>query len=84
MVPVDHSLVSPLRGAFSRRALRLSVGEVRDYWMKQTLSGGELAPSIRNSEREILELVRTEQGAISYVSSGTTLPADVKAVKVTQ
>jgi hypothetical protein len=84
VVPVDHSLVTPLRGAFSRRALRLTVGDVRDYWMKQTLSGGELAPAIRNSEREILEFVRAEHGAISYVAAGTTLPADVKAVKVTQ
>jgi len=84
VVPVDHSLVSPLRGAFSRRVLGLSVGEVRDYWMKQTLSGGELAPTIRSSEREIVEFVKAEQGAIAYVTAGTTLPADVKAVKVTQ
>ena len=84
VVPVDHSLVSPLRNAFTRRVLGLTLGEVRDYWMKQTLSGGELAPAIRNSEREILEFVRAEQGAISYVPAGTTLPADVKAVKVTQ
>jgi ABC-type phosphate transport system substrate-binding protein len=84
VVPVDHSLVSPLRGTFSRRALGLSQGEVRDYWMKQTLSGGELAPTIRNSEREILEFVRAEPGAISYVPAGTTLTADVKAVTVTK
>jgi ABC-type phosphate transport system substrate-binding protein len=84
VVPVDHSLVSPLRVAFSRHTLRLTGGEVRDYWMKQTLSGGELAPAIRTSEREILEFVRAEHGAIAYVSAGTTLPADVKAVKVTQ
>ena len=84
VVPVDHSLVTPLRGMFSRRVLGLSLGEVRDYWMKQTLSGGELGPVIRSSEREVLEFVRAELGAISYVSAGTTLPADVKAVKVTK
>jgi ABC-type phosphate transport system substrate-binding protein len=83
-VPVDHSLVSPLRSTFSRRVLGMSLGEVRDYWMKQTLSGGELAPAIRGSERDVLDFVRSEPRAISYVSAGTTLPADVKAVKVTQ
>jgi ABC-type phosphate transport system substrate-binding protein len=84
VVPVDHSIVSPLRGAFSRRVLGLNLGDVRDYWMKQTLSGGELPPAIRASEREVLEFVRAERGAISYVSAGTALPADLKAVKVTQ
>jgi ABC-type phosphate transport system substrate-binding protein len=84
VVPVDHSLVSPVRSTFSRRALGLGVGQVREYWMKQTLSGGELAPTIRSSEREIVEFVKAEQGAIAYVSAAMTLPADVKAVKVTQ
>lgn len=84
VVPVDHSLASPLRVGFSRRVLGLSLSEVRDYWMKQTLSGGELAPAIRSSEREVLEFVRAEAGAISYVSADAMLPAEVKAVKVTQ
>ncbi len=84
VVPVDHSLISPLRTSFSRRVLGLSVSEIRDYWMKQTLSGGELAPSVRGSEREVLEFVKGEPGAIAYVSAGTTLPAEVKALKVTQ
>jgi ABC-type phosphate transport system substrate-binding protein len=84
VVPVDHSLASPLRVTFSRRVLGMSISEVRDYWMRQTLSGGEVAPTIRASDREVLELVKSEAGAVSYVSAGTTLPSEVKAVKVTQ
>jgi ABC-type phosphate transport system substrate-binding protein len=84
VVPVDHSLISPLRTSFSRKVLGLSVSEIRNYWMRQTLSGGELAPAVRGSEREVLEFVKGEPGAIAYVAAGTTLPAEVKAVKVTQ
>jgi ABC-type phosphate transport system substrate-binding protein len=61
-VPVDSSLVSPVRLSFSRKVLGMSSGEIRDYWMKQTLSGGELAPSVRSTEQEILEFVRAESG----------------------
>jgi len=84
VAPVDHPLASPLRSAFSRKVLRLTTAEVRDYWMKQTLSGGEVPPALRASEREILEFVKGETGAIGYVSASAKLPSEVKAVKVTQ
>jgi ABC-type phosphate transport system substrate-binding protein len=82
--PVDHSLASPLRSAFSRKVLSLSIGEVRDFWMKQTLSGGDVPPPVRASEREVLDFVKSEAGGIGYVTADSTLPAEVKAVKVTQ
>jgi hypothetical protein len=69
--------------SFSRKVLGMSSGEIRDFWLKQTLSGGELAPTVRSTEQEILEFVKAEPGAISYVSAGTRLPVEVKAVTVT-
>lgn len=83
-VPVDQSLATPVRMSFSRNVLGMTGGEVREYWMKRTLSGGEVPPAVRSSEREVLELVRAEPGAIAYVAAGSKLPAEVKAVKVTQ
>ena len=82
--PVDQSMTAPVRLAFSRGVLGMTGGEVRDYWMKQTLSAAELPPAVRSSEREVLDLVKAEPGAIAYVSAGTKLPAEVKAVKVTR
>jgi ABC-type phosphate transport system substrate-binding protein len=82
--PVDHSLASPLRSAFSRKVLGLSISEVRDFWMKQTLSGGDVAPPVRSSERDVVDFVKGEPGGIGYVSADSALPSDVKAVKVTQ
>jgi ABC-type phosphate transport system substrate-binding protein len=83
-LPVDQSMVSPLRLAFSRKVLGLAPAEVRDYWMKQTLSGGEVAPAIRGTDQEVLTLVKSETGAIAYVSADSTLPDGVKVVKVKQ
>jgi len=83
-MPVDLSLASPLRWSFSRKVLGLSVGEVRDYWMKETLSGGEVAPPIRPSEQEVLEFLKGEPAGIGYVSADTKLPVELKVVKVTQ
>jgi ABC-type phosphate transport system substrate-binding protein len=82
--PVDLSLASPLRLAFSRKLLSLSAADVRDYWMKQTLSGGDTAPPVRASERDVLDFIKGEPGGIGYVSAGSVLPAEVKVVKVTQ
>jgi ABC-type phosphate transport system substrate-binding protein len=81
--PVDQSLASPVRVSFSKTVLGMSVGEIRDYWMNQTLSGAEPPPSVRSSDREVLEAVKSEPGAIGYVSTEVRLPAEVKAVKVT-
>jgi ABC-type phosphate transport system substrate-binding protein len=82
--PVDQSLASPVRIVFSKDVLGMSIGEIRDYWMKQTLSGADVPPSVRSSDLEVLEIVKAEPGAIGYVTAGAKLPAEVKAVKVTQ
>jgi ABC-type phosphate transport system substrate-binding protein len=82
--PVDHSLASPLRWSFSRKVLGFSINDVRDYWMKQTLSGADVAPPVRSTDRDVLDFLKGEPGGIGYVSADSTLPADVKAVKVTQ
>jgi hypothetical protein len=44
-VPVDLSLASPLRWSFSRKVLRFSVGEVRDYWMSVATTPGSSTPA---------------------------------------
>lgn len=82
--PIDQSLAAPIRVVFSRKALGFTINDVRDYWMKQTLSGGDVAPPIRSSEREVLDFVKSEAGGIAYVSADSPLPAEVKALKVTQ
>ena len=78
VTPVDQSIGSPVREAFSRRVVRQPVLEVRRYWQQQLWSGGERPPETRTSDEEVLEFVRTTPGGIGYVSAA----ADTFGVKV--
>jgi ABC-type phosphate transport system substrate-binding protein len=80
--PVDLSLSSAIRSQFAMDALGMQLGVVRDYWMKQTLSGADVPPFVKNSEADVLEYVKSEAGAVGYVSATLQLPAEVKVVKV--
>jgi ABC-type phosphate transport system substrate-binding protein len=76
-LPVDQAPDSPIRTVFSQRVLRKSVSETEAYW-RQELYAGRNVPPPQQSEAEALETVRTNVGAIAYVSD----KADLKGVKV--
>jgi hypothetical protein len=81
--PVDQSTTTPVRAVFGKEILRLSLGEQKEYWMKQTLSGRELPPRALEGDAAVLDFVGSQTGAIAYVSGDVELPPTVKAVKVT-
>lgn len=78
VTPVDQSVGSSVRDAFSKRVVRQPVIEVRRYWQQQLWAGGERPPETRTSDEEVLEFVRTTPGGIGYVS----VAADTFGVKV--
>ena len=78
VTPVDQSVGSSVRDAFSKRVVRQPVLEVRRYWQHQLWAGGERPPETRTSDEEVLEFVRTTPGGIGYVSAA----ADTFGVKV--
>lgn len=80
--PIDQTTTSSVRASFGKGILQLSLGEQKDYWLKQTLSGREVPPRALEGDDAVLQFVGTEQGAIAYVSEGTRLPAGVKQLKV--
>ncbi len=80
--PIDQTLESPVRAAFSRAVLRKTVGQLQDHWLRETFSGREIPPPVRGSDAAVLEYVRANAGAIGYVSAGTSLPSGVKALTV--
>ena len=84
VVPIDLSTTSSARRAFTKDVLGLSLSELQDYWLKQTLSASDVPPIVKSSETEVIDMVRTEPSAIAYVSPAAKLPAEVKALKVTQ
>ncbi len=80
--PIDQTLESPVRAAFSRAVLGKTVGQLQDHWLRETFSGREIPPAVRGSDAAVLEYVRANPGAIGYVSAGTSLPSGVKALTV--
>lgn len=66
--PVDQSVVSPTREAFSRQVLAMSVGKVIGFWQQQAYSGRAVPPSVASTETEVLRLVGSTPGAVGYVS----------------
>lgn len=80
--PVDQSSTSPVRAQFGKEILRLSLGQQKEYWMAQTLSGRELPPRALEGDAAVLDFVGAQTGAIAYVSVHAELPPTVKAVKV--
>jgi ABC-type phosphate transport system substrate-binding protein len=77
--PVDQLPVSPIRIAFAQKMLHKSVSETEAFW-RQELYAGRNVPPAQLSEAEALAAVRTNVGAIAYVSD----KADLKGVKIVQ
>jgi ABC-type phosphate transport system substrate-binding protein len=78
---VDQSLRSPVRATFCESALGQSPSALNAYWSQRVLSGRVSPPPVKSSVDEVLAFVRSNAGAIGYVSAGTA-PEGVKVLKV--
>ena len=82
VMPIDQSLRSPVRTAFTRSVLAAEgmsqTSAVESYWLQQVYSGGGNPPAIKPSDAEVIAFVAANQDAIGYVSR----TVDVSSVKV--
>jgi ABC-type phosphate transport system substrate-binding protein len=78
---VDQVETSAVRGLFSDTILSRRVAAVRSYWQQQIFSGREVPPLEKKNDAEVLEYVRTNRGAIGYVSESTPTPG-VKVLEI--
>jgi len=81
VVPVDQIESAPVRARFSGEILRKAPAAVKSYWRQQIFGGLDVPPLEKASDREVIEFVRANPGAIGYVSNGDSLDG-VKAVVV--
>jgi ABC-type phosphate transport system substrate-binding protein len=82
--PVDQSVTSPVRIAFSKDVFGQPVAAIQSYWQKQSAAGQEGPPAVRASDREVLAYVLANVGAVGYVSPDILLSKGVKVLKVTE
>ena len=81
VLPVDQSVRSPVRRAFSSDVLQQGLVEVQIYWQRK-MASGVTPPPVKTSDEEIVSFVASTPGAIGYVSSSTPLPDSVREVAV--
>ena len=69
------------RAAFSEAVIGRSVGAIEIYWQQQIFSGKEVPPATKSSDDDMVAFVKSNPGAIGYVSGGAST-AGVKVVEV--
>ena len=84
VTPVDQSDESAVRRSFTSDVHRHDVGWVKAYWERIGFAGQGSAPEEVSSDAAVLATVARTPGAIGYVSATASLPAEVKALRVTQ
>lgn len=70
-----------IRSAFSRDILGKSLGALTSYWNQVVFSGRDVPPLEKRSEDAVVDYVRSNAGAIGFVSPDTGT-AGVKVVAV--
>ena len=81
--PVDQSLKTPVRRAFTTSVLGRSMGEIQRYWQDRVAADRVFPPPIKSSDEEVLGFVAATAGAVGYVGPDTAIPEGVKVISVT-
>lgn len=76
--PVDLNARSEVREAFSEQIHGRGVGAIRNHWQQAAFSGAGTAPLERSSDAEVIDFVKSNPGAVGYISTDT----DASGVKV--
>ncbi|PYQ21081.1 MAG: hypothetical protein DMF81_16570 [Acidobacteria bacterium] len=82
--PVDQSLNSPVRTAFCKEVLRLSISGVQSYWQNRIRTDREIPPPVKSSDDEVIAHAEKNKGAVGYVSAAASLPASVKVLAIVE
>ncbi len=82
VTPVDQSEKSTARTDFTKDLLDKEVVWVKSYWQKMIFSGRGTPPAELSSDKDVLDLIRTNADAIGYVAESATIPAGVKVLTV--
>jgi ABC-type phosphate transport system substrate-binding protein len=80
--PVDLSLTSAVRAAFSRDVLGFTLPAVKNYWDKRMMANHEMPPPVRSNDAEIIAYVAKNKAGIGYVSGAAPLEPAVKVLKL--
>lgn len=81
--PVDQSVNTAVRRAFTASVLGHSIGEIQRYWQDRIAADRVFPPPVKASDGEVLRFVTVTAGAVGYVGPDTAIPEGVKVISVT-
>jgi ABC-type phosphate transport system substrate-binding protein len=81
VAPVDQSVRSEVRAAFSEHVLKKPVDGVQAFWHRKMIQGVR-PPIVKSSDEEVVDYVAKTEGSIGYVSLSAPLPPTVRAVTI--
>lgn len=79
-LPVDQSVESPVREAFTKRIHRRGIDAVKAFWQQRIFSGRDVPPPVLGSDQDVLAFVEKNKWAVGYVAAGTGLGEGVRAI----
>jgi len=79
--PVDLVPTSPVREEFSSYVHGKKVSAIQSYWQKQIFSGSGTPPAEKKTEAEVLAYVKSNPGAVGYVSASSNT-SGVRVLKI--
>jgi len=84
VAPVDQSVKSRVRVAFSEKILGKSVEEVQHHWLRKVAAEHVFPPRVKSSDVEVAAFVRANPGAIGYVANEFPVDASFKVLKIVE
>ena len=84
IAPVDQSVKSPVRVAFSDKILGKSVEDVQHHWLRKVAAEHVFPPPVKSSDVAVAAFVRGNPGAIGYVGNDFPVDQAVKVLKIVQ
>lgn len=69
--PVDLGGSSEIRKALSKEIHGRSLASIKSFWQRQIFSGTTVPPPELSTDREVLDFVKRQPGAVGYISAQT-------------
>lgn len=82
VMPVDRKGASNEKGMFYKKVVGLAEADVEAYFAAKQYQSAESPPVKMGSDREVIEYVSANKGALGFVNSATLSAEDRQAVKV--
>jgi len=79
--PVDQSMSSPVRAAFTAAVLEVPFNGIQRFWNDEIKKGVQ-PPPVMPSDQDVIAYVASTPGAIGYVSANVAVPEAVKAMQI--